>query len=274
MDGLFLRQVWAGGPSMLLQLQGDRSPEGLARAPLFPPEQGPVVAARSTMRRSSPGVGDKPGGANFYPAGATKAEVEQWIASLPAAEKAEAQGFFTTIRRGPDGRFIAVPLHRRVPGRAGAGGRAPARGGRGHHPADPEALPREPRRRLLDQRLLRERRGLDGARRLDRADHRPLRDLRGRVVQLPRRRSRPSSRCATTPRRPSSRSSPASCRGWRTACPSIPPSATRSSARSRPSASSTSCSAAATATAACRRRRSTSPTTSASSRRRAPSGRC
>jgi hypothetical protein len=35
--------------------------------------------------------------------------VETWINSLGGAEKAKATGFFTTIRRGPDGRFIAVP---------------------------------------------------------------------------------------------------------------------------------------------------------------------
>ncbi len=109
MDGLFLRQVWAGGPAMLLQLQGDRSAEGLARLRYFLLNRGPW----SRLDGDAPfidGVGEKPGGANFYPAGATKAEVEQWIASLPPAGKAEAQGFFTTIRRGPGGRFIAVPF--------------------------------------------------------------------------------------------------------------------------------------------------------------------
>ena len=56
-----------------------------------------------------PGVPAKPPSANFYPAGATKEEVEKWIAGLPAAERARATGFFTTIRRGPDGRLTAVP---------------------------------------------------------------------------------------------------------------------------------------------------------------------
>jgi hypothetical protein len=35
--------------------------------------------------------------------------VEAWIKTLPAAERARATGFFTTIRRAPDGRFVAVP---------------------------------------------------------------------------------------------------------------------------------------------------------------------
>ena len=51
----------------------------------------------------------KPAQANFYPAGATKDEVEAWLKGLSPAERARATGFFTTIRRGPDGKFIAVP---------------------------------------------------------------------------------------------------------------------------------------------------------------------
>lgn len=107
-DGLFLRQVWAGSPAMLLQLQGDTSPDGRARLRYFLLNKGPW----SRLDGDAPfiaGVGDKPGGANFYPAGATKPEIEQWLATLPAADKASALGFFTTIRRGSDGRLLTVP---------------------------------------------------------------------------------------------------------------------------------------------------------------------
>ena len=55
-----------------------------------------------------PGAPAKPDGANFYPAGATKEEVQRWIDSLTGDEKTRATGFFTTIRRTPAG-FIAVP---------------------------------------------------------------------------------------------------------------------------------------------------------------------
>src|SRR5205085_11281962 len=55
-----------------------------------------------------PGAPAKPEAANFYPAGATKAEVQKWIDGLPAKAKDAATGFFTTIRR--DGKsFTAVP---------------------------------------------------------------------------------------------------------------------------------------------------------------------
>ncbi|BCS34394.1 hypothetical protein TBR22_A36240 [Luteitalea sp. TBR-22] len=107
-DGLFLRQVYAGNPALLLQLQGDRTPEGQARLRYFLLNKGPW----SRLDAAAPfidGVGEKPHGANFYPAGASKADIEQWIAGLSAAEKAQAQGFFTTIRRGADGKFMTVP---------------------------------------------------------------------------------------------------------------------------------------------------------------------
>ena len=108
MDGLFLRQVWAGNPARLLQLQADRSPEGQARLRNFLLNKGPW----SRLDGDAPfleGIGEKPGGANLYPAGATKADVERWLGTLTGIAKAEAQGFFTTIRRGPGGTFQAVP---------------------------------------------------------------------------------------------------------------------------------------------------------------------
>jgi hypothetical protein len=107
MDGLFLRQVWSGNESLLLGLLEDDSPLGRARVHYFLINRGPW--SRLDNAPFLPGVGPKPDEGNFYPAGATKAEVEAWMNGLPEAEKAEARGFFTTIRRGPDGRFRSVP---------------------------------------------------------------------------------------------------------------------------------------------------------------------
>jgi hypothetical protein len=106
-DAIYLRQVWAGNPALLMELQADHSTAGLARQRYFMLNKGPW----SRLDGDAPfidGVGDKPGGANFY-AASTKAEVEEWFASLSPSDRAAAQGFFTTIRRGPDGRFLAVP---------------------------------------------------------------------------------------------------------------------------------------------------------------------
>jgi hypothetical protein len=55
------------------------------------------------------GAPPKPEGANFYPAGATKDEIQRWLDSLSGEEKSRATGFFTTIRRTPSGTFTAVP---------------------------------------------------------------------------------------------------------------------------------------------------------------------
>ncbi|MGE5125685.1 MAG: dipeptidyl-peptidase 3 family protein [Betaproteobacteria bacterium] len=107
-DAIFLRQVWAGNDALLLQLLGDRSPLGQARLHAFLLDKGPW----SRLDHDAPfvpGVPSKPEGANFYPADATKAELEAWMKSLPEDARSAAQGFFTTIRRGPDGRLAAVP---------------------------------------------------------------------------------------------------------------------------------------------------------------------
>ena len=108
MDALFLEQVWAGNESMLYSLLRDETPAGKARLHEFLINKGPW-SRLDHNEPVVPGVPPKPPSANYYPEGATKAEVENWINSLSGAEKARATGFFTTIRRGADGRFIAVP---------------------------------------------------------------------------------------------------------------------------------------------------------------------
>ena len=110
MDALFLEQVWAGNEAMLHALIRDESPAGKARLHEFLINKGPW----SRLDHNEvfvPGAPEKPPSANYYPEGATKAEVEKWIESLGDTEKARATGFFTTIRRGADGRFIAVPYN-------------------------------------------------------------------------------------------------------------------------------------------------------------------
>ena len=109
MDALFLRQVWAGNETMLLDLLQDTSPLGRARLHYFLINKGPWSRLDRRTSRSSPARRRSPTQANFYPAGATKDEVEAWITTLSGAQRTFATGFFTTIRRMPDGKFIAVP---------------------------------------------------------------------------------------------------------------------------------------------------------------------
>jgi hypothetical protein len=108
MDALFLRQRWAGNETLLLDLLHDDSPEGRARLHAFLLDKGPW-SSLDEARPFIPGVPPKPEAANFYPAGATKAEVEAWVKSLPEAQQKEATGFYTTLRRGTDGKFLSVP---------------------------------------------------------------------------------------------------------------------------------------------------------------------
>jgi len=107
-DTLFLRQVWDGNEKMLQEVSRDTSPLGRARLHYFLINKGPW----SRLDHNEPfiaGAPPKPAQANFYPAGASKADVEAWLKTLSGPEQAKAAGFFTTIRRGPDGTLVAVP---------------------------------------------------------------------------------------------------------------------------------------------------------------------
>jgi hypothetical protein len=107
MDALFLRQAWAGNEAMLLDLVRDETPVGRARLHYFLINKGPW----SRLDHNEPfvaGAPARPEAANFYPADATKADIERWIASLPAAERARATGFFTVVRRSGQS-FTLVP---------------------------------------------------------------------------------------------------------------------------------------------------------------------
>jgi hypothetical protein len=108
MDALFLEQAWAGNDALLMSLLRDETEAGRARLHYFLINKGPWSRLDHNEAFVA-GVPAKPPSANYYPAGATKEEVEAWMATLPADEKSRATGFFTTIRRGGDGRFAAVP---------------------------------------------------------------------------------------------------------------------------------------------------------------------
>ena len=108
MDGIFLEQVWAGNPTVLLELAGDDTPRGRAQLDFFLTNKGPWSRLEENQS-FVPGVPPKPAGANYYPPDASRAEVERWIDTLTGDQRAEATGFFTTIRRGSDGRLTAVP---------------------------------------------------------------------------------------------------------------------------------------------------------------------
>ena len=109
-DALFLRQAWAGNDAMLLDLVRDQSPAGRARLHYFLINKGPW----SRLDHNQPfiaGAPPKPAGANFYPGDASKADLESWLQSLSEAERAQATGFFTVVRRA-NNQGVAAPRGR------------------------------------------------------------------------------------------------------------------------------------------------------------------
>jgi hypothetical protein len=117
-DGLFLEQVWAGNPAMLLELAQDTTALGRARLQYFLLNKGPWSRIDDD-EPFVPGAPRKPEGASFYPEGATRTEVEAWLKTLPDTARRQATGFFTTIRRAPDGGLMAVPYSVEYQGEVG-----------------------------------------------------------------------------------------------------------------------------------------------------------
>jgi peptidase M49-like protein len=109
MDALFLRQVWAGNETVLVDLAQSQTAEGRARLHYFLINKGPW-SRLDHDEAFVPRVPAKPAGANFYPEDASKADIERWIQSLPASDKARATGFFTVVRRQGN-TFTLVPYN-------------------------------------------------------------------------------------------------------------------------------------------------------------------
>src|SRR3954452_22661659 len=106
MDALFLRQVWAGNDALLQELaQKAAMPVGprasrtaAARLRYFLINKGPWDRLDHN-KPFIPGVAAKPEAGNFYPAAATKEDVQKWMDGLSGKARESATGFFTTIRR-------------------------------------------------------------------------------------------------------------------------------------------------------------------------------
>ncbi|MYM30480.1 hypothetical protein GTP58_19285 [Duganella sp. CY15W] len=113
-DVLQLRQRWSGNEALWAALQKDTTPLGKARLNYFWLNKGPwsiLDDHQSFLPADVGGVAvpaKKPEAGNFYPEGATKAELETWMNALPAVDKEQAQWFFTVIRKNKDGLFTTV----------------------------------------------------------------------------------------------------------------------------------------------------------------------
>jgi peptidase M49-like protein len=106
---LFLDQLWSGNRALYEQLQKDTSPLGKERLHYFWLNKGPW-SDLDGHTAFVPGVPErKPLGANFYPDDVTRDEFETWAAKLAPAERQQAEGFFTVIRRNANRQLTIVP---------------------------------------------------------------------------------------------------------------------------------------------------------------------
>jgi peptidase M49-like protein len=111
-DGLFLRQVWAGNEAMLLDLARDQSAEGRARLHYFLINKGPW-SRLDHNEPFVPGAPPKPAGANYYPPAMSKVDLEKWIQSLPENARPRVTAFFTVLRNATNAAngFSVVPYN-------------------------------------------------------------------------------------------------------------------------------------------------------------------
>lgn len=111
LDPLFLRQVWSGNEALRRKLEADTSPEGRERFHYFMINKGPW----SRNEENEPFIDgvphQKPAHAGFYPDDMSRDEFNAWVNGLSEQDKKRATGFFTVIKRGPDGKLKIVPYH-------------------------------------------------------------------------------------------------------------------------------------------------------------------
>lgn len=106
-ETIYFRQIWSGNEAMKDSLAKDNSALGKARYAAFMLDKGPW-SLQDDHKPTVPGAPHKPEAGTYYPEGSTKAVIEAWIASLPAAEQASAKGFFTVVRKDAAGKLKLV----------------------------------------------------------------------------------------------------------------------------------------------------------------------
>jgi Peptidase family M49 len=106
---IFMQQFWSGDLATYQALQQDKTPLGRARLHYFWINKGPWSEI-DEYAAFLPGVPPrKLRGANFYPEDMSKEEFETWVKTLDPAQKEQAEGFFTVIRRGADRKLKVIP---------------------------------------------------------------------------------------------------------------------------------------------------------------------
>ncbi len=108
-DDIFLTQLWSGNQAMYARLKKDATPLGKARLEYFWLNKGPW-SDLDDFAAFVPGAPPrKLPGADFYPEDMQRTEFEAWAKSLPEAQRHQAEGFFTVIRRDAAHHLTIVP---------------------------------------------------------------------------------------------------------------------------------------------------------------------
>src|SRR3984957_14971954 len=106
---IFMRQFWSGDLATYQALQREKSPLGRARLDYFWINKGPWSEIDEYTAFLPEVPARKPAGANFYPENMSKDEFEAWVKTLSPEQKEQAEGFFTVIRRGTNGKLKTIP---------------------------------------------------------------------------------------------------------------------------------------------------------------------
>ncbi len=109
MDALYMRQVWPDTRALISARQGTQTPAAeaeLAALNFFKGPWGPSGAAFIAGVPTEQPIGD------YYPSGATKHDMESWLATLSESDRKRALDAFTVIERGQSDRFEVVSYAR------------------------------------------------------------------------------------------------------------------------------------------------------------------
>lgn len=105
----FMDQLWSGDRALYERLRSDSTPLGKERLHYFWLNKGPWSDLDGHTAFIAGVPERKPLGANFYPEDMSREEFEAWVKKLPPAERQEAEGFFTVIRRDANRRLTMQP---------------------------------------------------------------------------------------------------------------------------------------------------------------------
>lgn len=109
LNDIFLTQMWSGNHALYAKLRQDKSPLGKARLDYFWLNKSPWSEIDDHAALLPDVPPKKLPGANFYPEDMTRQEFESWVKTLSKAEREQAEGFFTVIRRDANRKLHVVP---------------------------------------------------------------------------------------------------------------------------------------------------------------------